>query len=268
MGQYYKFMNVDKKQICEKNRHGWKLMEHSYLGNDYCDDILRLLSNEWKGDRVIQVGDYAEPNDETTTQNTIEKILKELEVPEGVSLYDYGDSFENINSKARKDIRYVYNLDKKEYVDLFKQPIQWCYHDDKSLGAVKINSFALLIGCGNGLGGGDYHGVNEELVGYWAGDKFVSSSEPIKEYDNFTLRDDIYTEMDYGDLESYYEEEILETEKDIFKSELEKYKKYDHDISKLSFDSYGLLEEEQKVLESIFTNNKDKKKEKEEDVCI
>ena len=39
MGQYYKFMNVDKKQICEKNRHGWKLMEHSYLGNDYCDDI-------------------------------------------------------------------------------------------------------------------------------------------------------------------------------------------------------------------------------------
>ena len=74
--------------------------------------------------------------------------------------------------------------------------------------------------------------------------------------------------MDYGDLESYYEEEILETEKDIFKSELEKYKKYDHDISKLSFDSYGLLEEEQKVLESIFTNNKDKKEEKEEDVCI
>ena len=74
--------------------------------------------------------------------------------------------------------------------------------------------------------------------------------------------------MDYGDLESYYEDEILETEKDIFKSELEKYKKYDHDISKLSFDSYGLLEEEQKALESIFINNKDKKEAKEEDVCI
>ena len=44
-------------------------MEHSYLGNDYCDDILKLLSNEWKGDRVLHVGDYAQPDDETTTQN-------------------------------------------------------------------------------------------------------------------------------------------------------------------------------------------------------
>ena len=77
MGQYYKFANIDKKEKCDRNRSGYKLMEHSYVGNGYCDDILRLLSNEWKGDRVIHAGDYAEPNDETTTQNVVEKLSNE-----------------------------------------------------------------------------------------------------------------------------------------------------------------------------------------------
>lgn len=31
MGQYYKFMNIDKKQNCQRNWHGVKLMEHSYV---------------------------------------------------------------------------------------------------------------------------------------------------------------------------------------------------------------------------------------------
>ena len=33
MGQYYKFVNIDKKEICDRNRHGYKLMEHSYVSN-------------------------------------------------------------------------------------------------------------------------------------------------------------------------------------------------------------------------------------------
>ena len=78
MGQYYKFVNIDKKEICDRNRQGYKLMEHSYVNNDYCNDILRLLSNEWKGDRVIHVGDYAESTDSSNTANIIEKLSKEL----------------------------------------------------------------------------------------------------------------------------------------------------------------------------------------------
>ncbi len=269
MGQYYKFMNIDKKQICEKNRHSWKLMEHSFLGNDYCNDILRLLSNEWKGDRVLQVGDYAQADDETLTQNIIASILKELNVPDNTSLYNYCNSFENVNPKSKKDIRYVYNLDKKEYVDLFRQPIEWCYCDNKYFGTAKINSFALLIGCGNGLGGGDYHGVNKNLVGYWAGDRFISSKEPLKEYADFVLRDNIYTETkNYNDIELYNEDDILSNEINLFNSEIKSYKKYGHKIDNLIFDSYGLLENEQKVLESIFTINKDHKIEKDDDICL
>ena len=268
MGQYYKFMNVDKKQICQRNWHNIKLMEHSYLGNNYCDDILRLLSNEWKGDRVIHVGYYAEPTDETTTQNLVAAIMKELNIKDN-TLYHFCDSFDEVRSKSKQDIRYVYNLDKKEYIDLFRQPIQWCYHDDKYLGTVKINSFALLIGCGNGLGGGDYHGPNEHLVGFWAGDRFISSSEPLKEYEDFKIRDDIYTEIkEYDELTSYDEENIIEHEINVLNKELEEYKKWDVDINNLEFDSYGLLDKEQKVLESIFIINKDCKKDKEEDICV
>ena len=80
MGQYYKFVNIDKKEICDRNRHGYKLMEHSYVSNDYCNDILRLLSNEWKGDRVIHVGDYAESTDSSNTAIIIEKLSKELKI--------------------------------------------------------------------------------------------------------------------------------------------------------------------------------------------
>ena len=94
MGQYYKFMNIDKKQNCQRNWHGVKLMEHSYVGNNYCDDILRLLSNEWKGDRVIHVGDYAEPKDGTTTQNIIEKIMNENDIK--YSLYSLCDQFDEV----------------------------------------------------------------------------------------------------------------------------------------------------------------------------
>ena len=56
MGQYYRFYNLDKKQNC-KYTGLLKLTEHSYLGNDYCTDVLSLLCNEWKGDRIIHVGD-------------------------------------------------------------------------------------------------------------------------------------------------------------------------------------------------------------------
>lgn len=259
MGQYYKFMNIDKKQVCERNIYLLKLMEHSYLGNDYCSDILKLLDNEWKGDRVIHVGDYAESNDETTTQNIIKNLHNELKISNKNTLYNYSDSFEDVIPTSKEDIRYVYNLDKREYVDLYKQPIQWCYCDEKSFGTVKINSFALLIGCGNGLGSGDYHGINERFVGYWAGDKFVSSSTPIEEYNNFTLRNEIYNEKkEYTGLDTYDEKIILGHEEKLYKNEIENFQKCGRNLKKVKFSSFGLLEEEKKNLKILFNKYKEK----------
>ena len=37
---------------------------------------------------------------------------------------------------------------------------EWCLHP-----------LSLLTALGNGKGGGDYHGINEDLIGYWAFDE-------------------------------------------------------------------------------------------------
>ena len=101
MGQYYKFINLDKKEICDRSKGFLKLTEHSYIGNEYCNDILTLLSNEWKGDRVIHVGDYAEGNDGTTTGKLIDKIEREKEVK--TTVYDWSRSFEEIEPNKLND---------------------------------------------------------------------------------------------------------------------------------------------------------------------
>ena len=218
VGQYYRFLNLDKKQRCEKNRYGWKLTEHSYVGDEYCTDIISLLSNEWKGDRIIHVGDFAMSNDSTNTAGLIVKLNKEFKQQR--SFYKFGKSFDNVEpSNYNKKIRYVYNLDKKEYLDLFHQPIINVSHDFVDVEYLKFSSFALLTACGNGLGGGDYNGFNVEEVGKWAGDHFVTSEKKLDKYNDFKEYKNIFYEyFKYGinlhkplDIKSYdeYNEEYI-----------------------------------------------------------
>ena len=249
MGQYYRFVNVDKKEICDRNRHGYKLMEHSYVGNNYCNDILRLLKGEWKGDRIIHVGDYAEANDGSTTANTIAKISKDFGINH--TIYSYAEGFKNIGASNKDNIRYVYNLSKKEYVDLFKQPIQnfWLDEKEKKISACKINSFALLIGCGNEQGGGDYYFQNKEYVGSWAGDRFISSSTPLDEYKNYKYNNLFFNESTkyYKKTKKYYnflEKKILKDESLIFNDFLEYLRKSNYDYSSYKIDDSDLLDNE------------------------
>lgn len=270
MGQYYKFMNIDKKQVCQRNWHSIKLTEHSYLGNNYCDDILNLLSNEWKGDRVIHVGDYAEGNDRTTTQKLIEKIVNENDLK--CSVYHWGDTFEEVKPSREKDIRYVYNHTKKEYVDLYKQPIQWSYCNDKEIAFTKFNSFALLTACGNGRGGGDYRSnhINFDFVGYWAGDNIESSDTLLKDYSKYKERSCIFDELDN------FKNNIFTTDKkkkqlnvssaiEMLKMQLKYIRDSEtDDISKYKIDDYGLFDYEKESLEEslkqeqILSKNKEK----------
>ena len=89
IGQYYRFANIDKKEKCDRNIGLLKLTEHSYLDNDYCTDILSLLSKEWAGDEIIHVGDYASGNDGTTTNDIINKIEKDNKLNESVYEWVY-----------------------------------------------------------------------------------------------------------------------------------------------------------------------------------
>ena len=235
-----------------------KLTEHSYLRNDYCDDILSLLSNEWKNDRVIHVGDYAEPKDETNTQNLIDKIVTDNRI--NCTVYEWASSFNEVEPANEIEARFVYNHDKKQYTDLKKQPIQWCCSDGKKIEFAKFNSFALLTGCGNGLGGGDYCGINENYIGYWAGDKLESSEKEIEQYSDYKEMTNIFNEhrvynkgLSYNNYEDDYKA-IKNIEQTMFRDCLDELRKEEVDISKLKIDASNLTKEETKMFKEDFQN--------------
>ena len=182
--QFFRFVNVDKKEKCERNFYPLMLTDYSYIGDEYCNDILSLLSDEWQGDRVLHIGDYASQNDNTNTEKVISEINKKFNYK--FSIYSYAETFNDVvPSNEKKQIRYVYNLDKKEYLDLYHQPIINIGYSFSEVHFLKYNSFALLTACGNGLGGGDYDGCNVEEVGKWAGDHFVASEKKLEKYNDF-----------------------------------------------------------------------------------
>ena len=71
MGEYYHWVNADKKQymcpVCFDQ--GSRLFESSGLENPLFGALCSLLANEWKGDHIVFIGDYAEtpenPDNET-----------------------------------------------------------------------------------------------------------------------------------------------------------------------------------------------------------
>lgn len=100
MGQYYKYFNLDKK-VCLAPR-GLKLTEHSWMGNNDVLALLQLVKTEWKNDRIIQLGDYAD------SEEHYSKMLQEiLKVPS--NLYDSKKykkmSFEEYYDKNK--LRYI-----------------------------------------------------------------------------------------------------------------------------------------------------------------
>ena len=173
MGQYYltAFM-LDNGQVEVMHPHhyhnGLKLMEHSYVGNDYVNTVIQHLLDITKkegGCRMAHVGDYS--NDVIEEMTGKKKYAKKAY--SACWKGGYGKHYICPNTQIDKDV-FIINDERKEYIRV----IQTCA-DDK----IWIASFMLLIAMGNGLGGGDYHGRNEGLVGRWACDRVrVSEYEP------------------------------------------------------------------------------------------
>ena len=154
MGQYYYPIVLDengKKIIvwmCAHNyNNGLKLMEHSYLGNNFVSTFEFGLSPEgphYKS-RVVWAGDYAdkEPDQEK-------------------NLYQMCDEYTMISPQVKetKMYRYIVNHNKKQFVDKTKVPKQENF---------TLHPLPLLTCEGNGRGGGDYRGESP-LIGSWARD--------------------------------------------------------------------------------------------------
>jgi hypothetical protein len=168
MGQYYKpvIINEDNQVLgwlySHDHDNGLKLMEHSYVGNNFVAKFESLLipGKEYHKSRVVWAGDYASYGGNTELNlyglcETVEKVVSGLEV---ISSDEYP---------------YVVNHTKKEYVDkrtMIKFSDGW-----------QIHPLPLLTSEGNGSGGGDYHPNGNtkddgKLVGSWARD--IISVEP------------------------------------------------------------------------------------------
>lgn len=193
MGQYYKIVNFDKREFLYSWDYdcGSKLMEFSYIGDDLSSNgfvgaLINLLQTDWKGDRVLVVGDYSNVDyaneDLPEKADFISSLYGEFGLDEDKSFYfcDEELGFKKISGvESKKATRYLVNNKTKEYVDLKNLPIEWSYEDESGTSYTSIFPLMLLIAFGNGLGGGDYMGEEFSDVGLWCdssdGIEFVNS---------------------------------------------------------------------------------------------
>lgn len=158
MGQYFRpiILAKNKKTVLSflyshAYSNGLKLMEHSWIGNNFVRAFESLIHKNPQ--IVVWAGDYAEPCIGRKT-NLYQRCLDKLEQHPTTQLID-------------KDCRYVVNHTKKEFVDTYKVKqitAKWASDSD-----FRIHPLPLLTCEGNGQGGGDFFGKDKnEIIGTWA----------------------------------------------------------------------------------------------------
>lgn len=180
MGQYYMPVIKRGKKLRRVHSHdfgsGFKLMEHSYVGNHF----VNVVANEIVENpaQLYWLGDYAEADD-FASEFMFNKIYG----------YAWGRKRNrrttvedrNINFDWGKDWYYI-NTTKKEYMLMPKEG-DWVY-----------SPISLLTAIGNGRDGVDYHG-DPSMIGYWAGDKvYLSMTKPDGKFTDITEDCDFGTE--------------------------------------------------------------------------
>ena len=179
MGQYYmpviKRGNKLRRVYSHDFSNGLKLMEHSYVGNNFVNVVANdLVDNPAQ---LYWLGDYAEEEDFTSAS-----LYKRIYgyAWEGKRNNDR-TTLENVNESFDWSKDWYYINDTKKQFMLMPKEGDWIY-----------TPISLLTAIGNGRGGGDYHRDNF-LIGYWAGDKvYLSESKPNEKYL------DITEDVDFG----------------------------------------------------------------------
>jgi len=160
MGQYYKPTSIDKMESLFSHDYGnmSKLMEHSYIDNDFVNIAEYMLSPEgdWYKHSFVWAGDYA---DEEESGNNLYSDAKEIKVD------DYPEESSG---------KYIVNHTKREFVDKDIAP--------KDSEGWSVHPLPLLTCEGNGRGGGDYR-RNNRYIGDWARDEISIEKEEPKDFD-------------------------------------------------------------------------------------
>jgi hypothetical protein len=189
MGQYYRPILLDGTKtkplfyaVSYDVGNGAKLMEHSWMKNDFVAAIEKVLINMPMS--IVWAGDYAdeEPFDSLSSEMVKRLVEDDYDLEKvkesGVNLYtmsQYTGSKIDINPDNIKSdklpstpvkYKYLINYDKKMFVDKTKVP-----NND----GWQIHPLPLLTCEGNGRGGGDYRG-DDSVVGSWSRDVIGISS--------------------------------------------------------------------------------------------
>lgn len=165
MGQYYKQaieqdgnLDIFDAQVSDGGWNGVKLMEHSWIGNDFMDAISERIHN--KPANIVWCGDYAdEPQDFINIEWINYKTIYPEESRDIPTLDKLPEKFDYSH-------KYLVNHTYKCYVD-FDLYISKCKDKD----GWTVHPLSLLTAVGNGRGGGDYGDkcVDSYMVGAWAG---------------------------------------------------------------------------------------------------
>lgn len=172
MGQYYmpviKRGNKLRRAYSHDFGNGFKLTEHSYVGNNF----VNVIANEIVDNpaQLYWLGDYAEEDDFASTAmfNRIYNYAWNRKRKGRTTIENPNENFD-----WNKDWYFI-NQTKKEYIKMPKEG-DWVY-----------TPISLLTAIGNGRGGGDSRGENS-MIGYWAGDKvYLSETKPESKYADIT----------------------------------------------------------------------------------
>lgn len=177
MGQYYMVLleKDGERKILDRSVDGEytaaKLMEHSWWKNPFVGTVCKMLLNN--PTKIIWMGDYADDTEK----------IKELSDEDLYSAV-WGDDVKKegvMKNVLLLDGLFLVNHTKKEYIncDEYKKA---CIDED----GWYIHPLPLMTAIGNGLGGGDYYGINKDKVGYWDYDEIsVEKAHPS----NYTCLD-------------------------------------------------------------------------------
>lgn len=169
MGQYYKAIILKEGKRSEQIKcfaeswslnSGSKLMEHSWIGNEFVGAIEKYLYRNPQ--RLVWAGDYADEKmgckvNRYSATDGKESTIKDCE------------GFEELVEGC-----YVINHTKNQY---YLRP-----KDEDENGEWQINPLPLLTCEGNGRGCGDYHGTEMDAVGSWRGD-VIEYREELSDYE-------------------------------------------------------------------------------------
>jgi hypothetical protein len=162
MGQYFKLVNLDKKEFVSPYDIGGVAKLWEWMANENeCGVITLLLSGRWAGDRVVLVGDYDKSN-----------------------LYEIAEKkYKNISSYAKK-LYEIYKPNGKKIYAINKTTNEYISGSFKQVSICLV----MLLRKSSESGGGDIEKIYD-TAGLWAKNKIVvQEKEPPKEYENINSR--------------------------------------------------------------------------------